>query len=91
MEAQAQNEMPAEIQAQADIENELADKRKKDRRKKIETISFVILIIGFATILIPNAHIGKYGEYTMFVGAIIYFSGRFNDNRRNPKGRSGGF
>ena len=57
-----------------DGEARLEAKRKK--RQRTEKIGFAIMILGFATLLIPNPTTGKYGEYTMFAGAMMYFSGR---------------
>jgi len=64
-----QEPLSAEAQALLD--------QKQAKRRKIELASFAIMIVGFATLLIPNPTTGKYGEYTMFAGAILYFSGRF--------------
>ena len=62
---------PLSAEAQAVLD------QKQAKRRKIELASFAIMIIGFATLLIPNPITGKYGEYTMFAGAALYFSGRF--------------
>jgi len=62
---------PLSAEAQAVLD------QKQAKRRKIELASFAIMIIGFATLLIPNPTTGKYGEYTMFAGAALYFSGRF--------------
>ena len=63
------------MESQPNSKNELSDK-KTAKRKKLEKYGFLIMIIGFATLLIPNQYTGKYGEYTMFAGAMMYFSGR---------------
>lgn len=55
--------------------NALSDKNAA-KRKKMENYGLIIMLIGFATLLIPNQYTGKYGEYTMFAGAMLYFSGR---------------
>jgi hypothetical protein len=62
---------PLSAEAQAVLD------QKQAKRRKIELASFAIMIVGFATLLIPNPITGKYGEYTMFAGAALYFSGRF--------------
>jgi hypothetical protein len=76
MQEQAQEETLNEVDSLSESEKALLVK-KQEKRKKIEMISFAIMIIGFATLLIPGTYTGKYGEYTMFAGAIMYFSGRF--------------
>jgi len=73
-------EPPVESQAIVEplsAEAQAALDQKQAKRRKIELASFAIMIIGFATLLIPNPTTGKYGEYTMFAGAALYFSGRF--------------
>jgi hypothetical protein len=75
MQDQIQNELPNELESQPNNKNEILDK-KAANRKKLEKYGFIIMIIGFATLLIPNHYTGKYGEYTMFAGAMMYFSGR---------------
>jgi hypothetical protein len=49
----------------------------QEKRKKNEKLGFIIMLIGFATLLIPRYSTGKIGEYTMFAGAFWYFSARF--------------
>jgi hypothetical protein len=75
MQEQSQNEIFNEKRSQPDSKNDLSDK-KAAKRKKLEKYGFIIMIIGFVTLLIPNQYTGKYGEYTMFAGAMMYFSGR---------------
>jgi hypothetical protein len=73
-------EQPVESQAIVEplsAEEQAVLDQKQAKRRKIELASFAIMIIGFATLLIPNPTTGKYGEYTMFAGAVLYFSGRF--------------
>jgi|GEM_PF-3071293 hypothetical protein len=73
-------EQPVESQAIVEplsAEEQAVLDQKQAKRRKIELASFAIMIIGFATLLIPNPITGKYGEYTMFAGAALYFSGRF--------------
>jgi len=72
---QPQNELPAELNVLSDSEKALLDK-KQAKRAKLEKTGFIIMIVGFASLLIPNPYTGKYGEYTMFAGAMMYFSGR---------------
>lgn len=50
-------------------------------RKVIETIGFGLLLAGFAAVLILRERAGKYPEYIMYGGAILYFSGRFVKRR----------
>jgi hypothetical protein len=72
---QPQKELSAEPQVLTESEQaELA--RKQAKRAKYEKTGFIIMIVGFATLLIPNPYTGKYGEYTMFAGAMMFFSGR---------------
>jgi hypothetical protein len=75
MQEQPQKEIPDEREAQPNSKNELADQRAA-KRKKLENYGFIIMLIGFGTLLIPNQYTGKYGEYTLFAGAMMYFSGR---------------
>jgi nitrate reductase NapE component len=73
-------EQPVESQAVVaplSAEEQALLDQKQAKRRKTELISFAIMAIGFVTLLIPNPITGKYGEYTMFAGAILYFSGRF--------------
>jgi len=75
MQEQSQNEKFNKTRSQPASKNDLSDKNAA-KRKKLEKYGFIIMIIGFVTLLIPNQYTGKYGEYTMFAGAIMYFSGR---------------
>jgi len=75
MQERPQNEVIDEVESQPGSKNELSD-MSAAKRKKMEKYGFIIMIIGFVALLIPSLHIGKYGEYTMFAGAMLYFSGR---------------
>ena len=64
-----------EMESPPGSRNELLEQNAA-KRKKREMHGFIILLIGFAIVLIPNPTVGKFGEYTMFAGAMMYFSGR---------------
>jgi hypothetical protein len=75
MQEQLQQDMPAGPEALSSEEAARLEKLRA-KRKKMENVGLVIMLVGFATLLIPNPVTGKYGEYTMFAGAALYFSGR---------------
>lgn len=75
MQESPQNEILKEMAPQPGSTDELSA-RNAAKREKREKFGFMIIIIGFVTLLIPNQFIGKIGEYTLFAGALTYISGR---------------